>query len=717
MKYLYLILLVLFAACSDEKSETYDPVDKEKSQSIVSNYVGDQNCVACHRDASKDWMGSHHQLAMQEVSEATVLADFNNHSVELDGVSYFFYREGQDFKAKVTELNGKEFDFTVSYVFGITPLQQYMVDFDKGRKQVMRATWDTEKNRWFHQYAGDRIEPNDWLHWTRGGQNWNTMCAECHSTNLKKNYDVVKDSFHTTYSSINVSCESCHGPGQQHVKWANAGGTGSDPSLILGADQASQLSMCAPCHARRVKLTKDLTPGLRFEDQYLVQNISTDFYHGDGQILEEDYVYGSFLQSKMHGLGIKCNDCHNVHSLELKAEGNSLCLQCHVPDKYESKEHHFHELNTEASQCINCHMTGRYYMGNDFRRDHSFRIPRPDQSVAFGTPNACSGCHTDKSDEWASEWVEKWYGSERRDHFSDYLLLSNEAGMSIEDRKKFNSFINDLNYPAIARSTVISNLSYTNEEEYRSILLSLKDSTALVRYNALMQFRGLNPQERVSIARNHMNDPSLLVRIGSAQLLTGFSGEGFSEAERLQLTKVQSELETMLYSNADFSTGRLQLGDYFLQTNDLNAAIEHYEMALEKDSLLFPVYTNLATAYSLRGENDKALETLNIWIDLDANASRPYYLRALLNFELGNNEIAVEDLEMAIELDPTDSRSMYNLATYYYQQKDLGRSKNLVEAALKIEPANQELLYLYALVLRDLGETQRAEAIMRQLQA
>ena len=716
MKYLYLTLLVFLFACSEEKTSSYDAVYSDDDQAIASSYVGDQNCITCHKDASNDWMGSHHQLAMQEVSEATVLADFNDHAVELDGVSYFFYREGDTFKAKVTELDGEEYDFTISYVFGITPLQQYMVDFDKGRKQVMRATWDTEKNRWFHQYAGDKIDQNDWLHWTRGGQNWNTMCAECHSTDLKKNYDVVKDSFHTTYSSINVSCESCHGPGQRHVKWANSGGVGKDPSLILGADQASQLSMCAPCHARRVKLTRDLTPGLKFEDQYLVQNISTDFYHGDGQILEEDYVYGSFLQSKMHGLGIKCNDCHNVHSLELKAEGNDLCLQCHVPDTYESKEHHFHQLGTEASQCVNCHMTGRYYMGNDFRRDHSFRIPRPDQSVAYGTPNACTGCHADKSDEWAAEWVVKWYGNERVDHFSDYLLMSNEPGMTIEDRKKFNSFINDLNYPAIARSTVIANLSYTNEEEYRSILQSLKDSAAIVRYNALMQFRGLNPQERVSIARNHMNDPSLLVRMGSAQLLTGFSGEGFSEAERLQLTKVQSELETMLFSNADFSTGRLQLGDYFLQTNDLNAAIEHYEMALAKDSLLFPVYTNVATAYSLRGENDKALETLNIWIDLDANASRPYYLRALLNFELGNNEIAVEDLEMAIELDPQDTRSMYNLATYYYQQKQFDRSKELIETALKLESGNRELLYLYALVLRDTGETQRAEGILRQLQ-
>ncbi len=718
MKFFYLstfILFLILVACNNsKKDDLYQEIESGAAE-VADGYVGDQSCIACHKEASDSWQGSHHDKAMQLVTEESVLGDFNDSEVSIDGVHYLFTRNGSDFIVKVTELDGSLNEYKVVYVFGFTPLQQYIVDFPNGKKQVLRITWDTLEHKWFHQYAGDEIAITDWLHWTRGAQNWNTMCAECHSTNLKKNYFVEKDSFHTTYSSINVSCETCHGPGAQHLRWANSGQKEGNMHMVLGDNQRSQMNMCAPCHARRVKLTKDLIPGIEFEDQYLVQNISSDYYHLDGQILEEDYVYGSFLQSKMHGLGIKCGDCHNVHSNELKMTGNKLCLQCHVPTTYDSPNHHFHKVDTEASQCINCHMTGRYYMGNDFRRDHSFRIPRPDQSVDHGTPNACNECHQDKSEEWAAEWVVNWYGKERKPHFSDFLLLSNQNVITPEDRKKLNGFINDLNYPAIARSTVINNLSFTDEEQLTSLLTALNDSTAIVRYNALMQIRNMSPQDRISIARKHMTDPSKLVRIGSAQLVVGFEGQNWSETEKLQLYRAQEEMEEMLFSNADFSTGRLQLGDYFMQNNDLKTAIKHYEMALEMDSLLFPVYTNLATAYSINQQTDKALETLDIWIDKQPDAGRPYYLRALLNFELGNNDIAEQDLKMAIDLDPGDSRSMYNLATYYYQVKAYDKAIIPAQNALQIDPDNGDLKYLYALILKESGQIEKSNRILREL--
>ena len=709
-----MLMMIMLLSC-ESKTEQKDYRDlTNASLADTEGYLGDASCVNCHQEAFKSWQGSHHDLAMQLVTEESVLGNFDSIHASLDGVNYFFFRKGSDFYVKVKEIDGSENEFKIAYVFGFTPLQQYLVDFPDGKKQVLRVSWDSLKNKWFHQYAGDEIAVTDWLHWTRGAQNWNTMCAECHSTNLKKNYFVEKDSFHTTYSSINVSCESCHGPGLKHVNWANSDQSEKNKWVIEGKDQNTQLNMCAPCHARRAKLTKNLVPGLTFEDQYMVQNISSEFYHEDGQILEEDYVYGSFLQSKMHAQGIRCSDCHNVHSLELKFTGNKLCLQCHVPD-YDTQKHHFHKENTEAAQCINCHMTGKHYMGNDFRRDHSFRIPRPDQSALYGTPNACNECHAEKSEQWAADSVVKWYGKDRNPHFSDYLILSQREGLGPEDRKKLDTFINDLNYPFIARSTVINSLSYSNEAQVTALLTALKDSAAIVRYNALLQFRGMNPSDRMSIARAHLNDSIRLVRIGSAQLLIGFDATGWGESEKLLLDKANGELQEMLYSNADFATGRLQLGDYYMQLNDVKTAIRHYEMALKKDTLLFPVYSNLATAYSIAGKSDMALETINIWIDHDPDAGRAYYLRALLNFELGNNEIAVEDLGMAIALDPSDTRSMYNLATYYYQVKAFDKAIIHAEKALQIDPDNGDLKYLYALILKETGETDKSNKILREL--
>ena len=389
-------------------------------------------------------------------------------------------------------------------------------------------------------------------------------------------------------------------------------------------------------------------------------------------------------------------------------------MQCHVPD-YNTEKHHFHKENTEAGQCVNCHMTGKHYMGNDFRRDHSFRIPRPDQSAQYGTPNACNECHSEKSDQWAADWVVKWYGKERISHFSDYLIMSQREGLGPEERKKLDTFINDLNYPAIARSTVINSLAYSNEDQINALLTALKDSSAMVRFNALQQFRGMNPSDRMAIARKHINDSVRLVRIGSAQLLLGFDGSGWDESEKIHLDKANGELEEMLYSNTDFSTGRLQIGDYYMQLNDVKSAIRHYEIALKKDSLLFPVYSNLATAYSINGQSDMALETINIWIDHDPDAGRAYYLRALLNFELGNNEIAIEDLTMAIALDPSDTRSMYNLATYYYQVKAFDKAEMHAEKALQIDPDNGDIKYLYALILKEIGEIEKSNRILREL--
>jgi tetratricopeptide (TPR) repeat protein len=360
-------------------------------------------------------------------------------------------------------------------------------------------------------------------------------------------------------------------------------------------------------------------------------------------------------------------------------------------------------------------MTGKNYMGNDFRRDHSFRIPRPDQSVAYNTPNACNACHTDKSKEWAANAVIQWYGPKRLDHFSDALLKSNSDNLSLNERKDLDKFMTDLKFPAIARATVIDNLFFTSNEDMLVLLETLKDPSPIVRYNALLKFRSLALQDRTPIALKHVNDTTKLVRIGAAQLVIGLDIASLNESDRTGLSNAQSELEAMLYSNADFSTGRMQLGDYYLQNNDIKTAIKHYEMAIKMDSLLTPVYSNLATAYSIDGQVEKALYTLNTWIVVQPEASRPYYLRALLNFELKENEKAIADLKMAIKLNPNDSRSMYNLATIYYQQRDFQKATLLINKALKIEPNNNDFQYLLALCYKGQGRVNEMQKIMTKL--
>ncbi len=714
----FILFSLLIISCnSEDKKEKYSETSKTSTK-YIDGYVGDKNCVTCHQTEVDLWKGSHHDLAMQIAEKTTVLGNFNNVETIIDGVEYFFFKKGNDFLVKIKEIDNSEKEYKITYTFGVTPLQQYLVDFEKGKKQVLRVTWDVINKKWYHQYKGDIIQPHDWLHWTKTAQNWNTMCAECHSTNLKKNYLIEEDGFDTSYSIINVSCESCHGPAEKHLAWAENPSDDKNSYILSPKKQKEQLNLCATCHARRAKLTENYVPGEKFEDQYMVQNITNNYYHDDGQIDDEDYVYGSFMQSKMFDEGIKCNDCHNVHTLKLKFEGNKLCLQCHVPANYETENHYFHKSNTEASLCINCHMTGKNYMGNDFRRDHSFRIPRPDQSEKYGTPNACTECHKDKSNNWAANVIKDKYGDKRAPHFSDALLMSTKNNLTEGQRNQLDNFINDLNFPEIARATVIENLDYYTPKQFKPLLIALKDSSAIVRYNALIKFRNLPPQDRLSVALEHMNDSIKLVRIGATQLVIGLDENTLSGINKSNFIKSRNELQTMLFANADFSTGRLQLGDYYFQNNDVNNAIKHYEMALKKDSLLLPVYSNLATSYSLTNNFEKASKTLEIWISLDSENGRPHYLKALLNFENKNEEIAVSELKTALKLNPNDTRSLYNLATYYYQDsKDLKQAETYIKSALKIDAENPDFEYLLALIYKEQSKIPQANVIMQRLKA
>jgi predicted CXXCH cytochrome family protein len=719
MKNLFWIVCIsVFVSCSNNsKKDSY--VEKDQIKSVHKDgYVGDKQCATCHKDAVESWQRSHHDLAMQIADNSTVLGDFNDVSITLDSVSYFFTRKNDNYNVQVKEIDGSEVDYKIAYTFGITPLQQYIADFDNGKKQVLRVTWDVINKKWYHQYPGDNLSPHDWMHWTKSSQNWNTMCAECHSTNLKKNYLVEEDAFNTTYSFINVNCESCHGPAEQHVNWANniQDSLHNNKYIVAGKSQFSQMNMCAPCHSRRAKLTQNLVPGTHFEDQYMLQNLSQEFYHGDGQIEAEDYVFGSFVQSKMYHNDVTCTDCHDAHSLKLKEVGNNLCMQCHEP-KYDTPSHHFHSKETEGSQCVNCHMTGVTYMGVDYRRDHSFRVPRPDQSVAYGTPNACNTCHQDKSNKWAANKVVEWYGSKRADHFSDALLLSHRDNISEKERDALDEFINDLNFPAIARASVINNLQVTDSKQYEALIEGLNDPSPMIRFAVLQKFRGLSLEDRTSIALKHTNDTTKLVRIGAAQLLIGVDLNAITDVDISGLKNSRNELEEMLNSNADFSSGRMQLGDYYLQTNDLKNAIKHYRMAIKMDSLLFPVYSNLATSYSMIGDFDNAIHFLNILIDKNPEAARSYYLRALLYFELKQSSLAVTDLNKAISLDPSNSRYLYNLATYYYQNKNFAEGEKVIKNALKLEKNNQDYKYLLALIYQEQGKINEAQIIMQELNA
>ena len=402
-----------------------------------AKFVGGQVCSGCHAAETESWQGSHHALAMQRATETVVLGDFANARFEHLGAVTTFSRSGDKFTVNTAGPDGALHDYEIAYTFGVYPLQQYLIAFPGGRYQALGIAWDSRPKdqggqRWFQLYPGQQLKPGDPLHWTGRDQTWNYQCADCHSTDLQKNFNLAADTYATTWTDLDVACEACHGPGSRHVAWTKAQAAGG--SYPPGTDAArmgltnwlkptdtghwemnpetgiarrteklasTELETCAACHSRRKVIAKSPRPGEPFLDGYLPALLEPGLYHADGQIDGEVYEYGSFLQSRMHAAGVTCSNCHDPHSAKLRAEGNGLCAQCHLPARFDAREHHHHEPGSAGAQCVNCHMPTKTYMVVDARRDHSIRVPRPDLSISLGTPNACSQCHGDRPARWA----------------------------------------------------------------------------------------------------------------------------------------------------------------------------------------------------------------------------------------------------------------------------------------------------------------------------
>ena len=387
-------------------------------------YVGSAQCADCHQDETAAWSASHHALAWTDIGDGSVVADFDGTRFEHDGMSVAFKKEAEDHIARVTEKDGVTTEYDVHSVVGIEPLQQYLFETEPGRLQSFDVVWDTENKRWFHLYPDQDLPPDDGLHWTGPYKNWNARCAECHATGFEKNYDPETRTYTSKQTEIGVGCEACHGPGSAHIDWTagqgvadGLGDTGFLTSWGKGQTEL-EIQQCAGCHSRReAHVDGNPLPGTPYHDAYNLALLRPGLYTPDGQILDEVYVYGSFLQSKMYAKGVGCMNCHEPHSAALKAEGNGICTQCHSPagnpdfpsltaKDYDTSAHHRHPGDSDGAQCKSCHMIERVYMGVDGRRDHSFRVPRPDLGLGG---DACTDCHEDKDQEWAATKIEGWF--------------------------------------------------------------------------------------------------------------------------------------------------------------------------------------------------------------------------------------------------------------------------------------------------------------------
>ena len=704
-------------------------------------YVGRQACTECHAEQAKAWTGSHHDLAMQEPSEKTVLGDFNQTTVTFHGVNSTFFRRDRDFFVRTDGPDGKLQDYRIAYTFGVDPLQQYLVALPGGRLQALGLAWDARSKseggqRWFHLYPDWPLRAGDPLHWTGRSQNWNSQCAECHSTNLRKNFDLEKDAFATVWSEIDVSCEACHGPGSAHVHQKRAAGSasprkdgrgltvrldvdgggrwvhedGAPTARWKGAPRTwAEVETCAACHSRRQVIAAEWKPGRPFLDGYRLRLLDTGFYHADGQIDEEVYVYGSFIQSRMYRAGVTCSDCHDPHSLELKVPGNALCGQCHQPETFDTPTHHHHPSGTASAQCVTCHMPAKTYMVVDPRRDHGFRIPRPDLSSKLDVPNACTSCHADRSVAWAATAIETWYGSDRRrePNFGTALHAGRRAELGAGNA--LAAVIADPAQPAIARATALTLLpGDASPRSIDALRAGLADANPLVRTAALRPLSFFPPPQRLAAAGRLLDDPIRGVRIEAARTLAGIPWQQADPETRKAFDRAGRELVAAELASAERPESHLNLGVFYAEQRRFSEAMAAYRTAMRLEPSFVAAYVNLADLYRFQGNEGEAEAVLRRALDTVPDAASAHHALGLLLARQRRLEEAVESLARAAALRPENIRYgyVYGIALNSAGRGDL--AVDVLESLQQHRPTDRDLLFALATINRDRGKRERA---------
>jgi predicted CXXCH cytochrome family protein len=755
------------------------PSDEE-----AASYVGAARCAACHAAEAERWHGSHHDRAMEEASEASVLGDFANASFDHFATSSSFSRREGRFVVRTDGPDGALQDHEVAFTFGVFPLQQYLVRFPGGRLQALPLAWDARPppgetrpgqparrptresadaqraagerrrasarpaggQRWLHLHPEEPVPPGDVLHWTKPAWNWNAQCAECHSTNLRKGWDPRRRSFDTTYAEIDVACEACHGPGARHVAWAetpdgpasrHVAGAGGQTGPAGGARPAgltvdlgshgplrwvfaegaaiarrerplpdrTELETCAPCHARRSLLREGRVPGEPFLDTHRPALLEEGLYHADGQMQDEVYVWGSFVQSPMYAAGVSCSDCHDPHSLRLRAEGNTLCGQCHRPEVFDVPGHHRHEAGSPGSACVGCHMPARTYMVVDERHDHSFRVPRPDLSVSLGTPNACTDCHTERSARWAAERVAGWFpeGRAGTPHFAEALHAGRQRLPGAAAR--LAAVAADAALPAIVRATALDLLGEQPDGAAFGAAVSagLAGADPLLRLGALEAAELLPPPRRVAAAAPLLGDPLLAVRADAGRLLADAPADLWSARGRAGLADALAEYRAVQSANAERPEAHLALGLLHARLGELFEARREYETAIELAPWFVPAYVNRADLERAAGDDAAAEAWLRRALEAAPESADVHSALGLTLVRRGRREEALAELERAAALAPEVPRHAFVLGVALHELGQTQRALAVLEAARQRHPGDADLQALLEELLRSAG--------------
>jgi tetratricopeptide (TPR) repeat protein len=631
-----------------------------QSSTNFVGYVGPESCRGCHPVEYQRWSESAHGLAERSLRTATMRTAtdqtaFNPARSIKHGVDTTIVRtNGNEFQIVTRGLDSNIQPFRVERVIGHSPLIQFLTAFPGGRYQVHEASYDPKSNQWFYVYGDDIRNPGEYGHWTGRGMNWNSECAECHNTRLKKNYDDATDSYHTTMAAMSVSCEACHGPLQKHLDWQKAHDQagGSDPT-VAPLPSARLMGLCGSCHSRNTDLTGDFVPGDSFYDHYALDILdSSERWYPDGQVKDEDYEFASFLGSKMYQAGVTCIDCHTRDVTKPQLKGNDLCMKCHnggfpKAPVIDAAAHGHHNLADKGGECIDCHMPVTVYMQRHPRHDHGFTTPDPLLTKELNIPNACNRCHADKTADWAVKWTDEWYGTNMNRFSRDRTrwIAAAENG-NVDATGKLVGLLADTNQSPYWRAVVAGFLGQWADEPAAeaALLAQLKNEHPLVRERVVRCLEPALANTNVNAALNAMlNDPVRNVRVASAWVL---------RASLDLRSQAGQDLQRMLDLEADQPTGQFEAAMFLLSRQQPGEALVHLKKATAWDPISPPFLCSQAQVQDQLGQLGEALKTLDQAAAAVPDDPHIPYVRAEILKRNGRDEDAKAAVNQALKIQP-----------------------------------------------------------------
>lgn len=673
--------------------------------------VDEKACQGCHGAEVKQWQGSHHQRAMQLPTEQTVLGDFNDQTFTSDKETTRFFRRDGGFWVNTPGPDGQPADFKVAYTFGVEPLQQYLLELPAGHLQPLGVAWDTEKKQWFHLYPGQGIDASNALHWTKTAQNANYMCIECHTTGFKRNFNDKTNTFASHWQALGVGCQSCHGPASEHLSWAAKPNKadlskGFEKPLLSQTTNRGQVETCARCHSLRAALGDGYKHSSALLDDYLPSALNAAQYEVDGTIKGEVFEYGSFTQSKMFAKGVACTNCHNPHSTQLKAQGNAVCTQCHNPagktaapgvdgaglqaKDYDSPAHTKHPAGSPAAQCTACHMPGKFYMGNDFRHDHSFSVPNPAQSKALGTPDACMGCHRETKSKLLIEQFNAMYPNSKP-HDGGYAQSLDQARKgSAGAARALQAQLARTDLPAIRRAALLTELAnYPSAQALTLISNGLKSPDGEVREAAVRALSTMAaPQQVGQLLTPLLRDPLRAVRLAAIWELAQQPPEARQNLTPAFWQQLLGEYEQVQLQLLERGEGNMNLAGLYQLTGRSAQVEARLRTALQRDPDFLPALVSLAQLLE-QSHPQEAAQLLEQAIQRNPQEALLYHSKGLSLVRQGDYQDAISAFAKADALEPLNPQYGYVLAIALHDSGSPDKAIAQLQAMLKRQPQNR----------------------------